>query len=125
MVSQSQPKKDEFLNIISKTTNQRWFVKIKIKIILDFHINIIAFFNTGKYLNCIKEGIIPSKYFEKTKEKLSYANGLNLKIQHEVSNAFIEIQNQFYKISFAIVKNLTKYDKKKKDKILSFNLLII
>jgi hypothetical protein len=31
--------------------------------------------DTGADLNCIQEGLIPSKYFEKSMEKLSSASG--------------------------------------------------
>ena len=58
-------------------------------------------------MNCIKEGIIPTKYFEITKEGLKYANGSNLKIQYKLSDVCIENQNVFYKTSFSLVKDLT------------------
>ena len=58
-------------------------------------------------MNCIKEGIIPTKYFEKTKEGLKSANGSNLNIQYKLSDICIENQNVFYKISFLLVKDLT------------------
>ena len=30
--------------------------------------------NSGADMNCIQEGLIPSKYFEKSTERLVYAN---------------------------------------------------
>ena len=67
-----------------------------------------CFIDIGAYLNCIREGIIPTKYFKKTKEKLSSVDSSNLKIQYEIPNVLLEIQNQFYKINFVVVKNLMK-----------------
>ena len=107
-ISQNKSDEYEFLSTISKSFNQKWFVKVKIKIASNFQTNVHALFDTGADLNCIKEGIIPSKFFEKTKEKLSSANGTDLRIQYKIPNVCIEIQNHFYKIDFIVVKDLTK-----------------
>ena len=107
-ISQNKTDEYEFLSTISKNFNKKWYVKVKIKISSDFQTNVHALFDTGADLNCIREGIIPAKFFEKTKEKLSSANGTDLKIQYKISNVFLGIQNQFYKTDFVVVKNLTK-----------------
>jgi len=41
--------------------------------------------------NCILEGLIPTRYFEKTSERLSTANGSKLQIKYKLSSAIIEI----------------------------------
>ena len=79
-ISQNKAEEKEFLSTISKNFNQKWFAKIKVKIFPNFLINVVALLDTESDLNYIREGIIPRKYFEKTKEKLSYANGSDLKI---------------------------------------------
>ena len=50
-------------------------------------------FDTGADSNCILEGLIPTKYFEKTSEQLSTANGSKLKINYKLSTTTIENQN--------------------------------
>ncbi|GAV90357.1 hypothetical protein CFOL_v3_33766 [Cephalotus follicularis] len=40
-------------------------------------------------MNCIQKGLIPTKYFEKRKQKLSTTNGENLKIEFKVTNVYI------------------------------------
>ncbi|GAV79668.1 hypothetical protein CFOL_v3_23132 [Cephalotus follicularis] len=40
-------------------------------------------------MNCIQEGLIPTKYFEKTKQNLSTTNGENLKIEFKVTSVHI------------------------------------
>ena len=45
--------------------------------------------DSGADMNCIYEGLIPSKYFEKSTEKLVYANGTKMKIKYELNNAHV------------------------------------
>ncbi|MED6199648.1 hypothetical protein PIB30_077877 [Stylosanthes scabra] len=40
--------------------------------------------------NCIKEGLIPTKYFEKTSERLSSVTGERLRINYKLTNALVE-----------------------------------
>ena len=58
-----------------KTIFQKWHSKVKIVISKDFEFEVIALIDSGADLNCIQEGIIPSKYFKKTKERLTSASG--------------------------------------------------
>ena len=37
-------------------------------------------------MNCIQEGLIPSKYFEKSTERLVSTNGSQMKIRYELNN---------------------------------------
>ncbi|KAG5066364.1 hypothetical protein JHK86_010095 [Glycine max] len=60
----------------------------------------------GADSNCILEGLIPTKFFEKTSEKLGTANGSKLKINFKLSNAIIENQGLRINTSFLLVKNL-------------------
>ena len=41
----------------------------------DYHFTVIAMIDSGADMNCIQEGLIPSKYFEKSTERLVSANG--------------------------------------------------
>ena len=95
----------EIENYLNKAICQKWYIKINLIINQEFKISAKALFDTGAGLYCIKEGIIPTKYFEKTKG-LRSANGSNLKIQHKLSNVCIENQNVFCKTSF-LSKDLT------------------
>ena len=38
--------------------------------------------DSGVDMNCIQEGIIPSKYYEKSIDKLFSANGTQMKIKY-------------------------------------------
>jgi len=50
----------------------------------------MALFDTGADSNYILEGLIPTKFFEKTLKKLSIASGSKLKINYKLSSAIIE-----------------------------------
>ncbi|GAV91229.1 hypothetical protein CFOL_v3_34628 [Cephalotus follicularis] len=57
-------------------------------------------------MNCIQEGLIPTKYFEKTKQKLSTANGENLRVKFKIVDVHICNENICIKQSFILVKDL-------------------
>ena len=58
-------------------------------------------------MNCIQEGIIPSKYYGKSTEKLFSANGTKMKIKYELNNAHVCHDSVSFKIPFVFVKNMT------------------
>ncbi|KAH1198208.1 polyprotein [Glycine max] len=96
---------DMFMGLINKIKIQKFYINIKI-IINDFVLETMALFDTGADSNCILEGLIPTKFFEKTSEKLSTANGSKLKINFKLSNAIIENQGLRINTNFLLVKNL-------------------
>ncbi|GAV90379.1 Peptidase_A3 domain-containing protein [Cephalotus follicularis] len=57
-------------------------------------------------MNCIQEGLIPTKYFEKTKQKLSTANGENLRVNFKITDVHICNEGICIKQSFILVKDL-------------------
>ncbi|KAG4907205.1 hypothetical protein JHK82_055868 [Glycine max] len=96
---------DMFMGLINKFKIQKIYINIKI-IIIDFVLDTMALFDTGADSNCILKGLIPTKFFEKTLEKLSTASGSKLKINYKLSNAIIENQGLKVKTNFLLVKNL-------------------
>ena len=63
--------------------------------------------DSGADMNCIQEGLIPLKYYEKCTEKLYFANGTQMKIKYELNNAHVCHENVCFKISSVLVKNMT------------------
>ena len=59
----------------------KWFTKVKIVVSHDYHFIVIAIIDFGADMNCIQEELIPSKYFEKSTERLVSANGTQMKIK--------------------------------------------
>ncbi|GAV78728.1 hypothetical protein CFOL_v3_22193, partial [Cephalotus follicularis] len=91
----------KFINLIEKITYQKWHVNIIITIQDSFKL-----IDSGAQMNCIQEGLIPTKYFEKTKQKLSTANGKNLIVNFKVTDVHICNEGICIKQSFILVKDL-------------------
>ncbi|XP_008233166.1 PREDICTED: uncharacterized protein LOC103332224 [Prunus mume] len=45
---------------------------------------------SGADLNCIQEGLIPTKYYQKSKESLSTASGKSLQLNYEIPKAHVD-----------------------------------
>ena len=85
----------------------KWFSKIKIVVFHEYEFNVIAITDSGANMNCIQEEIIPSKYYEKSTEKLFSANGTQMKIKYEINNAHVCHDNVCFKISSVLLKKMT------------------
>ena len=81
--------KNNFLNIIDNVTFQKWYINISIVIDKDFILKDIALVDSGADINCIKEGLVPTKYFHKTTQSLTTADSSKLKIKFKLSNTYI------------------------------------
>ncbi|GAV89606.1 hypothetical protein CFOL_v3_33020, partial [Cephalotus follicularis] len=96
----------KFIHLIEKITYQKWHINITITIQDSFKLQTIALIDSGAQMNCIQEGLILTKYFEKTKQKLSSANGENLRVRFKIYNVHICNEGICIKQSFVLVKDL-------------------
>ncbi|GAV85103.1 hypothetical protein CFOL_v3_28542, partial [Cephalotus follicularis] len=96
----------KFINLIERITYQKCHVNFTITIQDSFKLQTVALIDSGAQMNCIQEGLIPTKYFEKTKQKLSTANGENLRVNFKVTDVHICNEGICIKQSFIIVKDL-------------------
>ncbi|GAV78011.1 hypothetical protein CFOL_v3_21479, partial [Cephalotus follicularis] len=94
----------KFINLIERITYQKWHVNITITIQDSFKLQTIALIDSGAQMNCIR--LISTKYFEKTKQKLSTANDENLRVNFKVTNVHICNEGICIKQSFILVKDL-------------------
>ncbi|KAG8647418.1 hypothetical protein MANES_09G074619v8 [Manihot esculenta] len=92
-------------NGITRIKFQKWYVKINLTI-KDFKLKTIAMLDSGADMNCIDIGIIPSKYFHKTKQTLSAANSTKVNIEYKIPKAHICNNNICFNTSFMLIKNL-------------------
>ena len=83
---------------------QKWYVSVTI-IVKDFKFHSIALLDSGADMNCIQEGLISSKYFGKTKEKMTSATGLKPQIKYRLLNFEICNNEYCFKNIFILVKN--------------------
>ncbi|GAV92387.1 Peptidase_A3 domain-containing protein, partial [Cephalotus follicularis] len=95
-----------FINLIERITYQKWHVNITVTIQDSFKLQTIALIDSGAQMNCIQEGLIPTKYFEKTKQKLSTANGEDLRVNFKITNVHICNEGICIKQSFILVNDL-------------------
>ncbi|GAV75139.1 LOW QUALITY PROTEIN: hypothetical protein CFOL_v3_18618, partial [Cephalotus follicularis] len=71
-----------------------------------FKLQTIAQIDSGAQMNCIQEGLIPTKFFEKTKQRLSTVNGENLSVRFEIPVIHICNDDICIKQTFILVKDL-------------------
>ncbi|XP_059627741.1 uncharacterized protein LOC132270583 [Cornus florida] len=102
------PTKDNetYINLLTQITFQKWHVNLKIVINKDYTIHTVALIYSSADLNCINEGLVPTKYFEKTKERLQGANGSRLTVQYKLTKAHVCNQGLCIKTPFILVKDL-------------------
>lgn len=73
----------------------------------DFNIETVAFIDSDADQNCIKEGLVPTKFCDKTREQLMSANGAPLKIKYKLDKVYICNDGYCFKNTFFIVKDIT------------------
>jgi hypothetical protein len=96
---------DGHINKIEKLISHKWYSKINL-IVKDKTYELIALIDSGADLNCIQEGLIPTQYYEKTKESLRGANGNRLQVSYKLSSAKICKDQICYKTFFLLVRNI-------------------
>lgn len=83
--------------------------RVTIVVCHEFQFSVVAMIDSGSDMNCIQEGLIPSKYFEKSTESLTATNGSHMQINYELNTAHVCQDNVCFKIPYVLVKNM--YDK--------------
>ena len=58
-------------------------------------------------MNCIQEGLIPSKYYESTTNRLTQANGDRLKISNKLTNTYIYNNRINFRTPFFLADKLS------------------
>ncbi|KAH9801830.1 protein Brevis radix-like 4 [Citrus sinensis] len=75
---------NDFLFVLKQITTRKYLIKVTLIFSDDFAMDAIALFDTGADLNCIREDIVPKRFHEKTKERLSAANNSKLNVSSKV-----------------------------------------
>ena len=81
--------KQNFLSLIDKVIFQKWHTNITLVINKEFSLTEIALIDSGADMNCIREGLIPLKYYEKSSERLTQADGEKLIINYKIPSVHI------------------------------------
>ena len=69
----------------------------------DFEMEIVVLIDLGADMNCIQEGLIPIKYYEKIGQKLFAANKGKLEIEFKLQNVHICQNNYCFRTQFVLV----------------------
>ena len=99
-----QNDKKDFLYSLKAFTSQIFYTKITLLIDYNYKKEFIALIDSAADLNCIQEGIIPSRYFHKTTHSFRSANGSKMNIEFKLPKAFICIGKSCVPQSFVLVK---------------------
>jgi hypothetical protein len=83
------PNDFKVISLLNKVYPPKWYAKVHIVVAKDYAFDAIALIGTGADLNYIQEGLVPSKYFEKSTEKLSSASGNKMQINFELNDAHV------------------------------------
>jgi len=90
---------NDFLNVLTQISFKKYLIRITLIFSEDFKLDIIVLFDTGAYLNFIKEGVVPKQFLQNTSEKLSATNNSKLhiagKTQASVFNNGISLKTFF------------------------------
>jgi hypothetical protein len=97
----------KIISLINKVVPSKWYSKVHIVVVQDYYFDVIALIDSGADLNCIPEGLIPNKYFEKLIEKLNSANGSRLQINYELNNVHVCQNNVCLYTPSVLIKNIT------------------
>jgi hypothetical protein len=90
----------KIISLINKIILPKWYAQ-------DYAFDVIVLIDSDADLNCIQEGLIPSKYFEKSTEKLNSASGSKLQIKYELNNVHVCQDNVCFHVPSVLVKNMT------------------
>ncbi|KAG2703841.1 hypothetical protein I3760_06G155300 [Carya illinoinensis] len=93
--------------LVHRSVPQKWFCLVEIVVNHEYRFSAVALIDSGADLNCIREGLVPTSYFEKSEENLFSANGSKMKIRYELNTAHVCQDNVCFKIPSVLVKNLT------------------
>ena len=103
----SNTNKEDFLRSIELITSRKWYVKVKLLIGYNYKKEFIALVDSGADLNCIREGLISTKHFQKTSHILREVLRRKLDIKYKLTNAKIWQNGICLPINFTTIKNIT------------------
>ena len=97
---------DAFISLVSRISVPKFYIFVKIIINDELVLEQPALFDTGAASNCFNEGLIPTKFFEKTTERFSGVNQTKLDVKYKISNVVIENRSFQVRTPFILVKNM-------------------
>ncbi|KAI5327704.1 hypothetical protein L3X38_027100 [Prunus dulcis] len=97
---------EQALCLVKRINFKKWYVRVTI-FVDQFEFTTVALLDSGADLNCIQEGLIPTKYYTKSCESLRTASGKSLQLNYEIPRAHVCQNKICFKTSFVLIKNIT------------------
>ena len=70
-------------------------------------LTVVSLVDSGANMNCIQEGLIPSKYYESITDRWTQANGDRLKISNKLTKAYIHNNGINFRAPFFLTDKLS------------------
>ena len=86
---------------------QKWYTKVTLVVHKKFSLTVVALVDSGADMNCIQKGLIPSKYYESTTDRLTQSNGDRLKINHKLTKTYIYNNGINFRTPFLLTDKLS------------------
>jgi hypothetical protein len=102
------PNDFQVVSLLNKVFPPKWYTKVHIVVAKDYSFDAIALVDTGADLNCIQEGLVPSRYFEKSMETLSSASGNRMQINFELNNVHVCQNKICFQTPSVLIKNMSE-----------------
>ncbi|XLU76769.1 hypothetical protein S245_000190, partial [Arachis hypogaea] len=97
---------ENYINILTLLVSQKWFTTITL-IVGEEKFDLIAMVDSGADVNCIQEGLIPTKYYEKTTERVLMAENDKMTIDYKLSKAKICKNRVCFATTFFLARNIS------------------
>ncbi|KAK2370424.1 hypothetical protein QL285_083475 [Trifolium repens] len=97
-----------YIATLNRMITHKWLCPITL-LVKDQRFDLVALIDSGADMNCIQEGLIPTKFYEKTLQGLSGAGGHKLQVQYKLTDAKICKDHVCYKTHFLLVKNIHQH----------------
>lgn len=98
----------QFINIIDKVITQKWYTLVTLIIGKEYRFETMTLIDSGADLNCLNEGLVPTKYFSKTTQVFNTADGNKLIINYKLSDVAVCNNGICLATPFIMVKNLSQ-----------------
>ena len=95
------------MSLIDRVIFQKWHNKITLVINKEFSLTKFALIESEADMNYIQEWLIPLKYYKKSSERLTQANGEKLIINYKIPNVHICNDGICFETFFVLIKDLS------------------
>jgi hypothetical protein len=104
--SEDESQEDEVVGSIERYFKQKWYTKILYKFQDGFNFKYNTLLDSGADVNCIRQDIIPSRYFQKSSHRIHSAEGNRLEVNYKIPEVYICFEDVHIKTTFLLVENL-------------------